>query len=288
MTTLGHGAPDAGTIDRAALTDALQMAAARCGRLSDEQVRSMRRRRRAAATTIATASAAAALGFVGVQWLDAVPAAPAHDVRVLATRAGQRGTATLADGTTIRLNGATRVEVEYTAGRRSSRLLAGQASFDVRHDPARPFFVRAGGGQVRVLGTAFDLDMTRRQVTLAVSRGAVAFGPAGSARNLVVRAGYRSRVRGGVVEPPVRFDATLPDWRAGWIDSEGMRLDDLVEVLDRQSNVRIALPREPLASIRVSGRFRTDQPRQLLGAIGTGFGFTVAERGGALELAPAR
>jgi len=166
----------------------------------------------------------------------------------------------------------------------AAELLAGQAFFDVRHDVSRPFVVRAGASETRVLGTAFDLDVTRTQVALAVYRGAVGFDPVGTPRGVVVRAGYRSAVRGGVAAAPTRFDPVLPDWRKGWIDTAGMRLDDLVEILDRQGGVRIARPAEPLASTTVFGRFRTDHPDQLLNAIGSGFGFTVVERQGASTL----
>lgn len=272
------------TVDQAALSEALQTAASRFGRLSDEQVRAMRRQRRTVVTAVASAGAAAVLMLVGAPWLTARPGQPAGWSREVATRPGQQGTLKLADGSTVRLNGATRVQVTYQGDKRTARLLAGQAFFDVKHDTARPFTVYAGGGQARVLGTAFDVDLTRRQVALAVYRGAVGFEPVGTPHGAVVHAGYRSAITGGVASAPARFDAALPDWRQGWIDTAGMRLDDLVEALDRQGAVRIAAPREPLASVKVLGRFRTDNPRQLLGAIGEGFGFTVRETGGGLTL----
>ena len=280
-------------VSEAALADALQTAAMRCGRLSDEQVRSLRRRRRSAIAAVATAPVAIALLFMASDCFVGTPSAPLVATRELATRAGERTTVTLADGSTVSLNGATRLRVFYADGQRRAELLAGQAFFDVRHDVARPFVVRAGASETRVLGTAFDLDLTRTQVALAVYRGAVGFDPldpasAGARRGVVVRAGYRSSIRGGVTAVPERFDPGLPDWRQGWIDTAGMRLDDLVEILDRQGGVRIARPAEPLASTTVFGRFRTDHPRQLLAAIGGGFGFAVVERDGGLALETAR
>ncbi|MBB3695668.1 FecR domain-containing protein [Sphingomonas sp. BK580] len=278
-------AGDALVLDEQVLGDALREAAARCGRLSDDQLRALRRRRRTV-----TRAAGGVLGAAGALWLaapawrSAVAPPPAAWSRTLATRAGERGTLTLTDGSTVRLNGATRVRVTYRAGVRRAELLAGQAFFDVRHDAARPFTVVAGRTSARVLGTAFDLDLTRRQVALSVYRGAVGFDPAGT-RGVVVRAGYRSSIAAGVASAPTRFDANSPDWRAGWVDTDGMRLDDLVEVLDR-AGANVAVPREPLASTRVFGRFRTDRPRALLGAIGAGFGFAVAEHDGELVLEP--
>ncbi len=276
------------SVSEAALADALQAAAKRCGRLSDEQVRSLRRRRRSAIAAIATAPVAIALLFVGAGSFSGKPTAAPVSTRTFATRAGERTTVTLADGSTVSLNGATRLRIVYADGQRRAELLAGQAFFDVRHDVSRPFVVRAGASETRVLGTAFDLDLTRTQVALAVYRGAVGFDPVGTPRGVVVRAGYRSAVRGGVAAAPTRFDPVLPDWRKGWIDTAGMRLDDLVEILDRQGGVRIARPAEPMASTTVFGRFRTDHPDRLLNAIGSGFGFTVTKRRGTLTLETAR
>jgi transmembrane sensor len=102
--------------------------------------------------------------------------------------------------------------------------------------------------------------------------------PTGSAERICLR------VRRSSTCGTTKFDPVLPDWRSGWIDTAGMRLDDLVEILDRQGGVRIARPPEPLASTTVFGRFRTDRPDQLLKAIGSGFGFTVVEGQGALTL----
>lgn len=273
-------------VEHGALDEALRVAAERVGRLSDEQVRAMRRQRRAAAAVPAML-ALGTLAVFGVGRLDPPrQAAPVHE-SVFATLPGQLGTARLADGSSVRLNGATRLRVRFSQGARSVELLAGQAFFDVRHDAARPFVVRAGAGEARVLGTAFDLERTERQVSLAVYRGAVGFDGAGKHGGLVVRAGYRSRLRDGRIEAPTGFDPALPDWRQGWIDTQGMRLDDLVDVLRRQG-AAVAPPTGKLAGVTVAGRFRTDRPGELLRAIGDGLGFTVTERDGAIVLLPAR
>ena len=171
-----RGGGGGAAVTDAALTDALRTAALHCGRLSDEQVRALRRRRRSVVVAATTAPVVAVLLVLGLR-MAPPPAAVAPSPQLFATRAGERATATLADGTTVRLNGATRLQVVYTTAGRSARLLAGQAFFDVRHDAARPFVVRAGASRTRVLGTAFDLDLTRRQVALAVYRGAVGFDP---------------------------------------------------------------------------------------------------------------
>ena len=254
-------------------------------RLSDEDVRAMRAARRRRAASVASAALVVVLGFGGWQtWMTGAPAAPA--TLHFATGPGEMRTVELTDGSSLHLNGATRLDVTLASGRREARLAAGEAYFDVAHDPAKPFIVHAGATDVRVLGTAFDVDMIRDQVGLSVYRGAVRFAPVVAGTNVVVRAGYRTHYRHGRTEVPTHFDANEPDWRLGWLDTTGMKLADLVDVLNRQAGEPVLPPPPSLADIAVSGRFRLDNSRQLLKAIGSANGFTVARRTRGLEIMP--
>ena len=53
--------------------------------------------------------------------------------------------ARLDDGSTLELNAASAVRVQFTASERHVQLEAGEAHFAVAHDTARPFIVSAGG-----------------------------------------------------------------------------------------------------------------------------------------------
>jgi transmembrane sensor len=54
---------------------------------------------------------------------------------------------------------------------------------------------------------------------------------------------------------------------------------DLVEVLNRRGGPLVLPPSEALADMPIAGRFRLDDPRQLLNAIGAAYGFSVKRRG---------
>jgi transmembrane sensor len=79
----------------------------------------------------------------------------------------------LADGSIARLAPDSAISVTYAANRREVRLLKGEAWFDVRHDPGRPFYVNAKGVTTTVLGTAFDVRMDQEGVTAELVRGQV-------------------------------------------------------------------------------------------------------------------
>ena len=94
------------------------------------------------------------------------------------TAAGQTSAFTLADGTRIRLNAASKITVRFDRDARRVEMASAEALFDVTHDARRPFLITAGDRQVRVVGTQFNLRRRDGQVDLAVSRGTVEVRPA--------------------------------------------------------------------------------------------------------------
>jgi len=272
------------TLDDPALAEALAECAA-IGRLSNDDIRRQRANRR----RVLASGAMALLVIVGAgawssHWLAPAPAQVAH----LETQRGQRLVVRLADGSRLRLNGATSLDVRLEGARRMVSMARGEAYFDVAHDAARPFEVAAGGSVTRVLGTAFDVDVARTGVKLAVYRGKVSFGAsAGDDGAVVVPAGWRSEFSDSAAGRPTRFDSSQEDWRGGWLDTDAMRLDDVVDALNRGGGPLVLPPPPRLAGMTLSGRFKLDQPQQLLGAIGDAYGFTVRREGNQLRLVEA-
>lgn len=79
----------------------------------------------------------------------------------------------LEDGSTVRLGPDSAIAVTHHGDSRSIALLAGEAFFDVQHDPKRPFKVTARGWTVTDIGTRFDVNMREATTAVAVNRGQV-------------------------------------------------------------------------------------------------------------------
>lgn len=288
----GSGAPPPrtadvqATLEDPALAEALEQAAT-FGRLSDGDIRAMRAARRRNATTLGAAAlvGAVAIGTWSSGWFKPAPApAVAH----YETQRGQQRDVRLADGSTLHLSGATSLDVTLDDRQRTVALKRGEAYFDVAHEARRPFVVHAGDSATRVLGTAFDVDLARGEVKLSVYRGRVRFGSASyDAGSVEVPAGFRSRFSDGVAKAPTRFDATQQNWRQDWVDTDDMRLVDLVDALNRRGGPLVLDPPPGLARITLSGRFKLDNSRQLLDAIGSAYGFNVVKDGDRLRLVAA-
>lgn len=227
---------------------------------------------RRAAIGLAAAACAAAVVFSWPQIRFAM--APTQE---FATAAGEVRSFTLADGSRVVLNGASRIKARIDSGRREVALEAGEALFDVEHDVERPFSVSAGQGRVTVLGTRFDLALNGDTVDLAVERGLVRFGTSeGDATAVLVPAAHRSVLADGKVARPTALEtASASGWRDGWLQVADMPLAQVVAHLQRWSATSIVVADPALLRKRIAGRFRLSQPGVVLENLGVLYGFKV-------------
>jgi transmembrane sensor len=93
--------------------------------------------------------------------------------QVFRTALGEQRSLLLADGSRVTLNTASAIEVNLRNRRREVRLVQGEALFEVAHDAARPFVVRAGNALLEDVGTQFNVDMHSNGTTVTVVEGRV-------------------------------------------------------------------------------------------------------------------
>jgi len=119
---------------------------------------------------IAAAVVILVAAVLGAQrWLNFGEATPPAIVD-LANGAGVKSSHTLADGTEIWLNSNSRLRYpEVFSDTMRWVELVGEAFFDVKPDPERPFVVRAGKTMTHVLGTSFNVEAYQQAEFLKVS-----------------------------------------------------------------------------------------------------------------------
>ena len=182
------------------------------------------------------------------------------------TERAEMVTASLDDGSVVRLAPESRLRVEPVTHRREV-WLDGEAFFAVAKDSSRPFAVRTRAGSVEVLGTRFDLRVEGDELRLIVTEGKVAL-TSGRHRRFVV-AGQLAHVRNGgepVVENTVKVDSLL-SWTDGFIVFQNTPLRQVAQELERRYDVRVLLPDSALASRTVTAWFTNQDFRQVLFAI---------------------
>ncbi len=183
------------------------------------------------------------------------------------TAIGERSNITLSDGSSVVLNTNSRIEVRFTPERRSVRLLAGQAWFQVARNPERPFVVEAADQRVTALGTAFDVRLDGPdsvQVTLAEGRVSVEPILSPLARLIssppepkLLIAGEALIVSDDALVEKRKADVSkVMSWRQGQVVFDNDTLATAIAEINRYSAKRIELADPALGELRVSGVFK--------------------------------
>lgn len=119
----------------------------------------------------------AGLGYIVLQSKNTNSSSQQADsVRTISTQNDQHRLVTLSDGTEIRLNSNSSIEVPNPfASDERTITLNGEAWFDVAPDENRPFHINAGQTAIQVLGTEFNIKMDdiAGNIQVAVSEGRV-------------------------------------------------------------------------------------------------------------------
>lgn len=205
----------------------------------------------------------------------------------------------LADGSTIELNRGARVAVAYTAGERRVTLEHGEALFTVARDVTRPFVVRAGGVDVRALGTAFNVRLADNEVEVTVTEGRVGVshdvvrdegqGP------LELGVGQQARV---VLDQPAaapevvvlsadELTATLA-WQPRLLDFDAAPLGEVIEEFNRHGDLRLRLGDPALAAYPIMASIRSDSTEAFVRLLELSGEFRIERRSGEVILYPRR
>ncbi|MDG2529405.1 FecR family protein [Caulobacter endophyticus] len=246
-------------------------------------MRTLRRRARKAAVRLPSPRwmAAAAVFVVAVGlglWLAERPVPPSPppvpqaiamfgEPDLVATGATQ--TFDLPDGSKASLAPGSALDLAYDHGGRAIRLVRGRAFFDVAPDRERPFTVEAGGRRITALGTRFDvrLDQGPLRVTLVEGQVSVARTPDaldGPGRPVVLAPGRQLTAAHGrdIVAPADEAEAAA--WRETSITFEDRPLSEVTAELNRHSAGKLVVEDPEVAAMRLTGRFRTGDPRRFL------------------------
>jgi transmembrane sensor len=154
------------------------------------------------------------------------------------TAAAERRTVALADGSSITLNGGTKLVLDEDRPR-FARLERGEALFQVVHDSSKPFEVETPGGLLRDMGTVFNVVHNNQGLEVAVSEGAVVYNPEREAKNLTP--GMALRKSPGAPLWIGRMDgAAIGSWREGRLVYSAAPISKIAADLSRNLGVTVA------------------------------------------------
>jgi transmembrane sensor len=198
------------------------------------------------------------------------------------TDRGEQRLVRLDDGSRVSLNSDTRLRVEFRTTERRVRLERGEGFFEVAKDVRRPFIVQAGDREVTALGTTFVVRHESARTAITLVEGKVAVSPLGSffapeksnppekpsasvqpqADTFTLTPGERltlAKLAPPKIDAP-RIDA-ITAWRRGEVLLEATPLTEAIAEMNRYDERQLVLDNTELATVRVSGVYRTgDSP----------------------------
>ena len=198
------------------------------------------------------------------------------------TGVGQRDSVRLPDGTRVLLGPASRVTLVKGYGERVREVaLRGEARFDVPHDAARPFTVRAGAARVRDIGTVFTVHAdSGAGVRVVVTSGSVGLRAGDGQGELVLREGERGVLPAGRTVPE-RTPSTAEDlvWTEGRLVFRDASLDQVAAEVRRWYGVELRAGDAAVAGRRLTASFDREPREQVLRVIALAMGAELSMRG---------
>jgi transmembrane sensor len=195
------------------------------------------------------------------------------------TATGSKEQITLPDGSVMTLNTASAASLDFAAGRRSVKLLEGEAFFDVVPDAAHPFTVAGRFSEVKVKGTGFSVRTGPDEDLVVLEHGAIEVsrlpGRTETARlapgeMIIATAGSLSAVR--------KTDtAGSLAWLQGRIVFDGQPLSQVIAEVGRYYPAPVVITSSAARKVVVSGNYRLTDPEGTIRSLATAAGATVTK-----------
>ena len=242
------------------------------------------------------ATAALAFAVLGAGWLgwDHYQRQPVF-AESFASARGQQLDVHLPDGSVLKLDTATRVDVTLYRNRREVRLPEGQAMFSVRHDQGKPFAVLTDTLRVTVVGTRFAVRNTHaapgaQGEAVTVEEGRVRVAPlhAGApALELTAGESVQASAAGALGTVDTRHAHAALLWREGRLSFEGTPLAQAVAQFERYGDTGLVIRDPDVAAMRVNGSFDTRQAADFGAALPLVLPVRLRQHGGVTEIVAA-
>lgn len=170
---------------------------------------------------------------------------------------GQRTNIALTDGTEVWLNSSTTISYDPTfRGKDRVVHLDGEAYFEVKENKSKPFIVKTDKGEVRVLGTKFNVDAYSDEDKFVTSlmEGSIALQT--GTENIVLKPLQMATLSetGLKVTHIENMDEYL--WREGLIAFTDASFEELMQKFEKYYGYKIVVKSKHLNAYRCSGKFR--------------------------------
>ena len=180
---------------------------------------------------------------------------------------GEQREVALADGSSLRLNTASAVDVLFDADVRLVRLRAGEIAVHAVAEAGahpRPFVVRTRQGDVQAQASRFCVRQDGQACRVSVQEGRVSLRSGGAV--VALAAGEQALLTGDATPRPEPADPHAADWTRGVLHASAWRLDAFAAELGRY-RAGILRCDPAVAGLRISGAFQLQDTDAVLAAL---------------------
>jgi len=181
----------------------------------------------------------------------------------------------LPDGSVVTLNHSSKLNYPASfEGKTREVYLIGEAYFDIKHNPAKPFIVHTGKYITQVLGTAFNIRAFQddKKISVTVTRGKVKVERRDDKKLIsVLLPGDQLNISDSISSKenisiaPIKVDvAKILEWKKEELVFDNTTFDEASIILNNSFGVKIKLNNLTLRECKFSGKFKNDNLERIL------------------------
>jgi transmembrane sensor len=188
---------------------------------------------------------------------------------------------TLADGSTVTLGEGARIAARFEDGKRTVVVQSGEATFEVAHDPERPFVVHSGDVYAQAMGTIYSVrKVGAAGAAVAVKEGTVLVWAEGKQdRAVPLHAGEALTLNPASVAPAAQL---VPP--GGRISLDNVSIAAAAERFNAVNRIKIIVADPQIGQTPIVGLFDADDPEGFATAAAAVTGARVVRRDGRIVI----
>ncbi len=187
------------------------------------------------------------------------------EFETISVPAGKSMQMTLADGTKMWMNAATEVETPVIFSRkdRCIRINGGEVYLEVAKDEDKPFIINTFAGDIKVLGTKFNVEVNpeKGKFTTSLLEGSVEISGRNSDERYILKPNEALSVSDGVWSVgKMKSTGNVNSWIDGIIEFSEIPFEEVIERFEKAFNVEIIIEREVMPELSLSrGKIRVSE-----------------------------
>jgi transmembrane sensor len=226
-------------------------------------------------------AAVAVIGFAATGYFLSPPGTPYQ------TSVGNREILSLYDGSQIELNTDSALRIAQDGTQRKAWLDKGEAFFQIKHDPHRPFVVETGNATVRDLGTKFSLREFPDRLEVMLIEGSASVETRDGSHSAVLKPGDFAVARTDTIRVTRKSHQQLADklgWRRGVLMFRYATLAQAAAEFNRYNHTKIVIDDPKVARLTIYGAFAANDVAAFADAAQAYFKLHIENRDGQVVL----